>query len=223
MSEEDKGEYARALRLAFSPQEVMDGEGNLKQSYFRPTQADWDKHLTENAKTWGARERALLISGLIDHGVGAWGEIVDAYLPEWTKAQLRVKTQRVLGRQNLKAFAGWHPESLEEIEIVKAFHKAIGVATGTWKGSVLVLDDGGKAEAAIAAAQATHTPGSVISILSKREYDARRIARMEAALSSSKRPMQVVAIAAASSSSSSGGGDGGVGGDDGGVGVGGGE
>ena len=63
---------------------------------------------------------------------------------------LRVKASRLIGRQNLKSYVGWKANAA----MLRAEHernKRIGDATGRWKGSVLVADEDGAVDAAIAA------------------------------------------------------------------------
>lgn len=154
-SESEKRERARRLRVALCKREMLLGDtGNLNPEYFKAAlHADGDE-----ARAWGDNERLLLLRGLEQHGVGAWSAIQTALLPSWKNNELRVKASRLIGRQNLKAYAGWRANAAMldvERERNKAIADRLRAETGIerWKGNVLVADDDGLVAAAIAASE----------------------------------------------------------------------
>ena len=73
--------------------------------------------------------------------------------------ELRVKTARLVGRQNLKAYSGWKATAAMldvERERNKAIADKLKAEKGIerWKGNVLVADDEGEVAAAIEASEA---------------------------------------------------------------------
>ena len=62
---------------------------------------------------------------------------------------MRVKASRVIGRQNLKSYVGWKANA-DMLRFEHDRNKRIGDATGRWKGGVLVADEDGAVDAAIA-------------------------------------------------------------------------
>eukprot|EP00842_Homolaphlyctis_polyrhiza_P000706 jgi/Hompol1/1636/HPOL_005679-RA len=103
---------------------------------------------TESARVWKDTERALLIKGISMFGIGHFREISENLLPDWSPNDLRIKTIRLIGRQNLQLYRDWKGG---EAEILAEYerNKAIGLRFGCWKGSVLVYDDQGEVLKAI--------------------------------------------------------------------------
>lgn len=57
--------------------------------------------------------------------------------------ELRLKTMRLIGRQNLQEYKFWKGGA-EEIAKEYEWNKSIGLKLGCWKSGVLVYDDSGK-------------------------------------------------------------------------------
>lgn len=74
-------------------------------------------------------------------------------------ADLRIKASRLIGRQNLKPYAGWKADAdmvSAEWQRNKSIADRVKAETGAerWKGNVLVVDDEGVIAAAIAESEA---------------------------------------------------------------------
>ncbi|KAG0255038.1 hypothetical protein DFQ27_006490 [Actinomortierella ambigua] len=103
----------------------------------------------EVARKWTDKERDLLIKGIEKHGIGHFREISEEFLSAWSGNDLRVKTMRLVGRQNLQLYKDWkggEAEMARELEL----NKAIGLKYGAWKAGTLVADDEGMVIKAIA-------------------------------------------------------------------------
>jgi hypothetical protein len=135
---DERVEWAKQMRLQFSPAGMLQPDGAIDQQFFRPKQVV----IMHDAKKWGDAERELLYQGLERHGVGKWREIGEEFLSGWDDQQLRIKASRLLGTQSLARHVGWKG-SRRAVEAEYAKHKRIGEATGCWKGGVLVEDDSG--------------------------------------------------------------------------------
>jgi hypothetical protein len=86
-----------------------------------------------------------LLRGIETYGIGHWGEMKAALLPEWDTLSLRVKASRLMGTQSLGRYPkGWRGDQAA-VDAEYAKHKAIGEATGCWKSGTLVEDDHGSA------------------------------------------------------------------------------
>ncbi|KAG9303199.1 hypothetical protein G9A89_000734 [Geosiphon pyriformis] len=142
-----KQEWIKRMRLKFCIRSefeitanMIHADGTLNQGYFRPTQGA----ILSNGqqRKWGEKERKLLIQGIASYGIGHFREISEQILPEWSAQDLRVKTMRLMGRQNLQLYKDWkgNEESIKK-EYVK--NKEIGLKTGMWKAGTLVYDDDG--------------------------------------------------------------------------------
>lgn len=68
---------------------------------------------------------------------------VGIYLLIETPQELRLKTIRLIGRQNLQLYKNWKG-SEEDIKREYERNKAIGLKFGCWKNNCLVYDDDGK-------------------------------------------------------------------------------
>ncbi|KAG0369497.1 hypothetical protein BC939DRAFT_409283 [Gamsiella multidivaricata] len=119
-------------------------DGTLNQDYFRPPKGA----KAEVARKWTEKERELLIKGIGKHGIGHFREIAEEFLPSWSGNDLRVKTMRLMGRQNLQLYKDWkgnEQDMAREFEL----NKAIGLKYGAWKAGTLVADDDGLVAKAI--------------------------------------------------------------------------
>ncbi|KAF9982084.1 hypothetical protein BGZ65_003252 [Modicella reniformis] len=119
-------------------------DGTLNQDYFRPPKGA----RMESVRKWTDKERELLIRGIERIGIGHFREIAEEYLPSWSGNDLRVKTMRMVGRQNLQLYKDWKGN---EQDITREFelNKAIGLKYGAWKSGTLVADDEGLVAKAI--------------------------------------------------------------------------
>ncbi|GJJ76385.1 hypothetical protein EMPS_08744 [Entomortierella parvispora] len=123
---------------------MIHSDGTLNQDYFRPPKGA----KAEVARKWTDKERELLIKGIEKHGIGHFREISEEFLPSWSGNDLRVKSMRLVGRQNLQLYKDWkgnEQDMAREFEL----NKAIGLKYGTWKAGTLVADDDGLVAKAI--------------------------------------------------------------------------
>ncbi|KAL2917035.1 hypothetical protein HK105_203467 [Polyrhizophydium stewartii] len=144
-------------------------DGTLNQAYFRPPRGA--RLHSEAARVWTPRERGLLIQGIQTYGIGFFREISENLLPEWSANDLRVKTMRLIGRQNLQLYKNWRGG---EAQIHTEFerNRQIGQRFGTWKNNMLVYDDEGKVLDALLRDQPGQGPfGLSDTGLSKRKRD----------------------------------------------------
>ncbi|KAG9327251.1 hypothetical protein KVV02_002704 [Mortierella alpina] len=123
---------------------MIHSDGTLNQDYFRPPKGA----KAEVARKWTDKERELLIKGIEKHGIGHFREISEEFLPLWSGNDLRVKSMRLMGRQNLQLYKDWkgtEQDMAREFEL----NKAIGLKYGAWKAGTLVADDDGMVAKAI--------------------------------------------------------------------------
>ncbi|KAF9194122.1 hypothetical protein BGZ51_001101 [Haplosporangium sp. Z 767] len=125
---------------------MIHSDGTLNQDYFRPPKGA----KAEVARKWTDKERELLIKGIEKYGIGHFREISEEFLPSWSGNDLRVKSIRLMGRQNLQLYKDWKGN---EQDIAREFelNKAIGLKYGAWKAGTLVADDDGLVAKAIEA------------------------------------------------------------------------
>ena len=131
----DPEAWAAAMRRGVSPAGAVGPGGELVQAFFRPKKVL--VQVEGAGRRWGEEERARLAAGLERHGVGAWAAIRADGLGEWGEQDLRVKTCRALGVQNLQRLQGWRG-SAQEQAAVQGQHKALGERLGCWKNGTLV-------------------------------------------------------------------------------------
>ncbi|CAG8492446.1 6121_t:CDS:2 [Funneliformis mosseae] len=140
-----KQAWIKRMRLKFSvrpefgiTQNILHLDGSLNQDYFRPPKGS----IPQIQRKWTDKERVLLIKGVEKYGIGHYKEISDELLPDWSAQDLRVKTMRLIGRQNLQLYKEWKgDENAIKVEYEK--NKNIGLKTGMWKAGTLVYDDNG--------------------------------------------------------------------------------
>ncbi|KAI9096599.1 hypothetical protein DFS34DRAFT_581366 [Phlyctochytrium arcticum] len=146
-----KQAWVKKMRLQFCVREEFEvtkdiilEDGTLNQEYFRPPRGTT---LQDQASTkkWTESDRALLIQGITKHGIGHFRAISEELLPDWRPNDLRIKTMRLIGRQNLQAYKDWKGD---ETEIAKEYerNKELGLRFDCWKAGVLVADDDGNVE-----------------------------------------------------------------------------
>ncbi|KJE95945.1 hypothetical protein CAOG_006331 [Capsaspora owczarzaki ATCC 30864] len=144
-----RAEWARDLRLRFCvrPQfpetaTMLHADGSLNRGYFRI------ERTATKERTWTDRERDLLIAGIGTYGVGNYSAMTADLLPEWTSNDLRLKTMRLLGRQNLTRYKGWMGDAAA-IEHEYERNHALGIELNCWRSGMLVADDDGALERAL--------------------------------------------------------------------------
>ncbi|KAJ1981908.1 hypothetical protein H4R34_001910 [Dimargaris verticillata] len=143
-----KKEWINQMRLKFCrrpefeiTQNIIHDDGTLNQDYFRPPK-DALRPSQEQARKWTDQERDLLVQGVEQYGIGHFREISEALLPAWSPNDLRVKSIRLMGRQNLQLYRNWRGNA-EAIKREYERNKAIGLRLNAWKGGCLVYDDDG--------------------------------------------------------------------------------
>ncbi|KAJ2028085.1 hypothetical protein GGI01_000977 [Coemansia sp. RSA 376] len=155
-----KQEWVKTMRLRFSRRPefpdthgIVDDEGMLNQEYFQPPK----DALPQTERKWGDEEKRKLLEGIERYGIGHFREISDSLLPDWSGNDLRMKTIRVIGRQNLQLYKDWKGDS-EAVQREYERNKDIGLQHGTWKGGALVYDDDGHVLKAIEASNRVNPP-----------------------------------------------------------------
>ncbi|KAJ3016625.1 hypothetical protein HKX48_003937 [Thoreauomyces humboldtii] len=145
-----KQEWVKKMRLQFCVREdleitrnIIHPDGTLNQDYFRPPKGI--KLQGEVTKKWTDRERSLLILGIEKYGIGHFREISEELLPEWVPNDLRVKSMRLMGRQNLQEYRDWKGNE-KTIKDEYDRNKEIGLRLDAWKAGVLVSNGDGRVE-----------------------------------------------------------------------------
>lgn len=93
-----------SIRKEFkSTQNIIHPDGSLNQAYFNSS----DLIFEEQKKFWNLESKQLLLRGINEYGIGQFRKISNDLLPEWTPLELRQKTMRLIGRQNLQLYKGW--------------------------------------------------------------------------------------------------------------------
>lgn len=145
-------EWIKQMRLKFCvrsefpvTKNIIFEDGSLNQEYFQPPKGTV---LVDKVRTWTPKCRELLIKGIGEFGIGQFRKISNTYLSEWVDAinqtaqELRLKTIRLIGRQNLQLYKNWKG-SEQDIQSEYQINKEIGLDLNAWKGNVLVYDDDG--------------------------------------------------------------------------------
>ena len=78
----------------------------------------------------------------------SWKKIIEEFCPGRDVLFIRIKASRLIGSQGLNRYHGWIGTKDEVIAEYER-NKAIGLATGCWKGGILVENDHGDAMKAI--------------------------------------------------------------------------
>jgi hypothetical protein len=150
---QEKQAWIIQMRLSFcvrqefpETKQIIHSDGSLNQEYFQPPKG---MVLQEpQSRSWTDQNRLLLIQGIEEHGIGQFRKISQQYLPDWvsllnqTPNELRLKTIRLIGRQNLQLYKGWKGNEME-IKQEFEYNKQIGLEFNSWKSNVLVYDDDG--------------------------------------------------------------------------------
>ncbi|KAI9209820.1 uncharacterized protein BJ171DRAFT_594835 [Polychytrium aggregatum] len=125
---------------------IIDDDGFLNQDYFRPPKGALLAAPSTNK--WTEKERALLIQGIEKYGIGHFREISEELLPNWQPNDLRIKTMRLMGRQNLQLYQGWRGGE-PDIKLEHKKNRELGERLNAWKGGTLVYDDEGAVQRAL--------------------------------------------------------------------------
>ncbi|KAK8810539.1 hypothetical protein WA158_007114 [Blastocystis sp. Blastoise] len=91
----------------------------------------------QKLRTWTMEEEYLLIDGIKKYGIGEWELIRRDFLSEWDIEEIRLKTCRLMGIQNIDKYNGWKGNV---DDIMKEFekNKQIGIEKQLWKHNILV-------------------------------------------------------------------------------------
>jgi hypothetical protein len=151
---QQKQEWIKQMRLMFcirkqfpETNQIIHPDGSLNQEYFQPPKGVIVQE--PPTRVWDQNCRSLLIKGISNHGIGQFRKISEEFLPDWTAQELRLKTIRLIGRQNLQLYKNWKGMFClmlgNEADIIREFefNKEIGLEFQSWKGNVLVYDDEG--------------------------------------------------------------------------------
>ena len=138
--------WANATRLAVTRADALNPDGSLNQTFFKPKRV---VYATEKAK-WNDQDWDNLYKGIEKYGIdpSSWKKIIEEFCPGRDVLFIRIKASRVIGSQGLNRYHGWIGTK-EEVQAEYQRNKAIGEATGCWKGGILVENDHGHAMAAI--------------------------------------------------------------------------
>ena len=163
--------WANATRLAVTrPDALNANDGSLNQQFFKPKKVVF---ATEKAK-WGHADWQNLYKGIEKFGIdpSSWRKIIDTYCPNREVLFIRIKASRAIGSQGLNRYhgkyfpittfrrlihirltfllfqSGWIGNKADVLAEYER-NKQIGLATGCWKGGILVENDHKHAEAAI--------------------------------------------------------------------------
>ena len=138
--------WANATRLAVTRADALNADGSLNQQFFKPKKV---VYATEKAK-WNDQDWDNLYRGIEKHGIDptSWRKIIDEFCPGREVLFIRIKASRAIGSQGMNRYHGWIG-SKADVQAEYERNKAIGLATGCWKGGILVENDNKDAEAAI--------------------------------------------------------------------------
>jgi hypothetical protein len=85
----ERRERARKLRMLFSPPEMLDDDGKINQTYFRPTRQLFNPLSIQSLK-WSEWQDSALLAGITQHGLHDWSSIIVEYLPNWVYQYLQL-------------------------------------------------------------------------------------------------------------------------------------
>jgi len=121
-------DWAVTLRREFSPKSMIEPDGSIDQSYFVSRGV---------CSPWSDEERALLLRGVKQFGVGRWNDIIHNLLPLRTYAEVRLQCMRLLGCQNLQKYERTHWQG-SELDVKAQFeqNKREAMQAGVWLGGV---------------------------------------------------------------------------------------
>jgi hypothetical protein len=108
---EDRIAWCRALRKQFSPADVLDAHGDIRQELSRTQSGP-----VGTARPWTATSAAKLRLGLQQYGVGQWTDIQRRFLPEWPVDVLKAQAEQLLTASSLEHCNVWLPAAEEPVE-----------------------------------------------------------------------------------------------------------
>ena len=124
--------WANSIRKIVTRPDALNDDGSLNQQFFKPKRVVF---ATEKAK-WNDEDKENLYKG------------IEKFCPGRDVLFIRIKASRLIGSQGLNRYHGWIGTKDEVIAEYER-NKAIGLATGCWKGGILVENDHGDAMKAI--------------------------------------------------------------------------
>lgn len=105
MSNPDK-KYVYELRKCFSKKECIKSNGELNHKYFQ----------TKINQYWSEDDNEKLMKGIEEFGVGAWTEIKNKYLKNWTETDLKLRSGYIFKLVNFEKYNSYQ---LTKEEILK--------------------------------------------------------------------------------------------------------
>tara|TARA_B110000977_G_scaffold23845_1_gene28823 strand:+ start:20498 stop:20956 length:459 start_codon:yes stop_codon:yes gene_type:complete len=126
--------------------DALNLDGSLNQQFFKPKKVVF---ATEKAK-WNESDWDNLYRGIEKYGIdpSSWRKIIEEFCPNREVLFIRIKASRAIGSQGLNRYHGWIGSKADVLAEYER-NKQIGLATGCWKGGILVENDHKHAEAAI--------------------------------------------------------------------------
>ncbi len=145
-SDDPRIAWANATRLAVTRPDALNLDGSLNQQFFKPKKVVF---ATEKAK-WNESDWDNLYRGIEKYGIdpSSWRKIIEEFCPNREVLFIRIKASRAIGSQGLNRYHGWIGSKADVLAEYER-NKQIGLATGCWKGGILVENDHKHAEAAI--------------------------------------------------------------------------
>lgn len=110
LHEKDKNEYAKVMRILFSPPSMLNDDGSINQKYFVPKKVLIEQSLL----TWTDQEEEALEKGIKKYGVGDWTNIIQEFLPNWDSPELILRTCKKYNWKSVKEHTGYGKEIIEE-------------------------------------------------------------------------------------------------------------
>ena len=138
--------WANSIRKIVTRPDAINEDGSLNQQFFKPKKV---VYAAEKAK-WNDDDKENLYKGIEKFGIdpSSWKKIIEEFCPGRDVLFIRIKASRLIGSQGLNRYHGWIGTKAE-VETEYERNKAIGLATGCWKGGILVENDHGDAMKAI--------------------------------------------------------------------------
>ena len=138
--------WANSIRKIVTRPDAINEDGSLNQQFFKPKKV---VYAAEKAK-WNDDDKENLYKGIEKYGIdpSSWKKIIEEFCPGRDVLFIRIKASRLIGSQGLNRYHGWIGTKAE-VEAEYERNKAIGLATGCWKGGILVENDHGDAMKAI--------------------------------------------------------------------------
>lgn len=115
-------EYVIEMRKAFSNKNCISPNGELNHKYFQ----------NKIGQNWTEEESQKLLHGLSKHGVGAWTEMKNDFLKNWSETELKLRTGQLLKCFNVDKYNG-RKLSDEEIAEIAEENEKEGKSKGKFK------------------------------------------------------------------------------------------